>query len=191
MKKESGLGIVLMIIIVCAIVAVAGGLFYWYRNLKNDVKDSSVKSDMLLIEGAAKVSYESNVMNKTTDKLVGTKISDVDNNENIDKYIIETFKATNTIAEGDYDKYYILTNDDLKELKLEVTNKEGSYYIIGYEKDDVIITEGYDGKYRLSEMNIEENKDSGEEQKNETSEENKEKQTEQATGEQEGAGDEK
>ncbi|MBR3133988.1 MAG: hypothetical protein IKG56_00820 [Clostridia bacterium] len=191
MKKESGLGIVLMIIIVCAIVAVAVGLFYWYRNLKNDVKDSSVKSDMLLIEGAGKVSYESNVMNKTTDKLIGTKISEVEKNENIDKYIIEAFKATNTIDEGDYDKYYILTNDDLKELKLEVTNKEGSYYIIGYEKDDVIITEGYEGKYRLSEINKEDNKEPSEESNNEDNAETSEEKTEQSSEDKEGAGNEK
>lgn len=185
MKKEDGLGVVLMIFLIVLICAVLGGMFFWYKDLKSDARENSVKSNMLLIQGAGKVSYEYNVMNKTTDKLIGTKLSEVDNNEKIDKGVINPFKQTNTIEEGEYDKYYVLTNEDLANLKLEVKNEEGSYYIIGYEKDEVIITKGYEGKYKLSDINKEDKKDNEEktedkqeEQKDEDKQETQEEKTE-------------
>ena len=152
MKKENGLGIILMIIIICLIVVIAGWGVYLYINIKSDVKENSIKSDMLLIEGACRVCYETNVMNKTTDELIGTKLSEIEDNEEITKTIIDDFKAMNIVKEKDYDNYYVLTNKDLEELKVAVTNHEGSYYIVGYEKDDIIITMGYEGKYRLAEF---------------------------------------
>ena len=54
-----------------------------------------------------------------------------------------------------YEKYYCLNNENLKQLKLEIENEENSYYLINYDDDEVIITSGYNGKYKLSEINTE------------------------------------
>ena len=176
MKRENGLGMVLMIIIIIIICLVATGVIYFYFQKKSDIRENSVKSDMLLIQGACKVNYESNVMKKTTDELIGTKLSETDDNENIDKDIINGFKETQVIEEDEYDKYYVLTNEDLKELKLEVTNREGAYYVVGYEKDDVIITMGYNGKFHLSEIEDEDkDKEDSSEQEEKSDSEDKEK----------------
>lgn len=174
MKKDNGLGMVLMIIIICLIIGIIGWGIWLYINMKGNLKENSIKSDMLLIQGACKVCYETNVMNKTEDKLIGTKMSEIENNEEITKSIIDDFKAMNIVKEKDYDKYYVLTNEDLKNLKLEVTNHEGSYYIIGYEKDDVIITMGYKGKFRLAELNGEKLPEDEEEESDENDSEDEE-----------------
>ena len=178
MKRENGLGMILMIIIVIIICLVAAVTIYFYFNRKSDIRDNSVKSDMLLIQGACKVNYESNVMKKTTDELIGTKLSETDDNEDIDKDVINGFKEKQVVKEDDYDKYYVLTNKDLKELKLEVTNREGAYYLIGYEKEDVIITSGYNGKYHLSELETEETEDSSEQEEKSDSEDKEKEESE-------------
>lgn len=178
MKKENGLGITLMIIIICLILVIAGWGIYLYINMKNNVKENSIKSDMLLIEGACKVCYETNVMNKTTDELIGTKLSEIENNEEITKTIIDDFKAMNIVKEKDYDNYYVLTNKDLEDLKVSVTNHEGSYYIVGYEKDDIIITMGFEGKYRLAEFTGNPIPEDEEEQEDESEEDDVEEESE-------------
>ena len=81
-----------------------------------------------------------------TNEVIGEKLSDC-NNE-----IINEFKAKNIIDESDYDKYYVLTNDDLDALKAYVKNQPNSYYLINYETYEVIITKGYNGCYKLSEI---------------------------------------
>lgn len=167
MKRESGVGVVGIILIVCFICGVAFGIYYLVMEKRTNEKDNLIKSDMLLIQGAGKVLYDDCIMKKTEDKLIGTKLSETDKNENINNEIINTFKETNTIEKDKYEKYFVLTDDNLAELKIDVKNEENSYYIIGYEDDEVIITQGYNGKYKLSEIDNDED-----------SEENKEKNVE-------------
>ena len=179
MKKESGIGVVGIILIVCFICGVAFGIYYFVMEKRTNEKDNLIKSDMLLIQGAGKVLYEDCIMNKTEDKLIGTKLSEIDKNENINSEIINTFKETNTIEKDKYEKYYVLTDDNLAELKIDVKNEENSYYIIGYEDDEVIFTKGYNDKYKLSEIDsdeeTEENKEKNSEEK--TKEETKEQES--------------
>jgi len=148
------------------IIAIIGLTINMLKGKRNDLDESNIKSSMLLIQGACKVLYEDSVMKKTTDSLIGTKISDADNADYINKEIINKFKETNTIAEGDYEKYYILTDTDLEEINVYVRNEADSYYIICYEKDELIITKGYNGKYKLSEITDDETAENGNDEKN-------------------------
>lgn len=97
-----------------------------------------------------------------------------ENNNNTDDEITKTineFKNTQNITEEEYKKYYVLTDKNLEELKIDVKNEEKSYYLINYETNEVIITKGYEGKYKLSEIEkaIEETKNKEEkEEKKET-----------------------
>ena len=187
MKEEKGLGVVGIIVIIFVIILITVGAFFMVKKIRNDLDDSKIKSSMLLIQGACKIIYEDGLMNKTEEGFVGVKLSEADNNESINKDIINQFKEKNIIEESEYEKYYILTDEDLDKLEIYVRNEEDSYYVIGYEKEDVIITKGYNGKYRLEDINKEdddvvvvddENKDTeeqdnlGEETSEEASEEN-------------------
>ena len=45
-----------------------------------------------------------------------------------------------------------LPPDLYKKVRNEVQNEKDSYYIVNYDDNEVYITKGYDGKYKLSEM---------------------------------------
>lgn len=82
-----------------------------------------------------------------------------------DEKIIE-FKKHNLISADQYGMYYVLSNDDLKDLKLDVQNETDGYYLVNYDENEVIYTNGINGKYKLSEILV----DDGLEDANEVNE---------------------
>lgn len=152
-KKNAAIQATIYMIIV---LLVAFAVLMFVRNELSNDETQTIKADMISIQCMAKVykgeeSVNSNNSNTTnssvkTNEVVGEKLSDC-NNE-----IINEFKAKNIIDESDYDKYYVLTNDDLDALKAYVKNQPNSYYLINYETYEVIITKGYNGCYKLSEI---------------------------------------
>ena len=70
----------------------------------------------------------------------------------INDKIITEFLEKNILNQNEYDKYYVLNNDDLKKLEIDVENEEDSYYLVNYSTGEVIITSGFNGKYKLSEI---------------------------------------
>ena len=147
MKSEKGLGIIGIILIIIIIAGLITGAVFVINKSINSEKNDQVRSNMLLIQGkCAKLKQES-IKAKNTDMYIGTKISDMNEDELINK-----FKELNVIPKDQYEKYYCLNNDNLKALNLEIENEENSYYLINYDEGEVIITKGYEGKYKLSEI---------------------------------------
>ena len=150
MRSEKGLGIIGIIIIIMIIIALAVSTTFLIKNYIAKEKGIDIKQNMLSIQGACKVLKQDSIVKKNTDMFVGTKLSDM-NEDNL----INDFKSKGIIAESDYEKYYCLNNDNLEQLNLGIQNEENSYYLINYDDNEVIITSGYDGKYKLSEINTE------------------------------------
>lgn len=146
MKKEEGLGTVGAIIIVFFITITIIFLCYMFQKNKNETKKSDINSNMLLIQGSCKVLKESSNANKEDNALIGTKLSEFSGD------IIDEFKTKGIISEEEYEKYYVLTDDDLSKLNIAVKNENDSYYLINYENTEVIFTKGSEGKYKLSEF---------------------------------------
>lgn len=147
MKNEDGLGIISIIIIISIIAGlVIGAVIYINKSLDTE-KNEDIKANMLLIQGATRVLKQNSIVQKNTDMFVGTKISEMQDDE-----IINNFKALNIIEESQYEKYYCLNNENLKQLNIDVENEEGSYYLVNYDEDVIIITKGHEGKYKLSEI---------------------------------------
>lgn len=186
MKQENGKGMIksllLLVIMIAIIILICMSI---NKNIKTQ-KEDSVVSNMMLIKGSCKVFNENRIRNnKEENTLIGTKLSNIgDDTEAELKSIIEKFKNTQTITEEEYEKYYVLTDKNLEELNVDVKNEKNSYFLINYESNEVIITKGYEGKYKLSEIekartntenkeeNVEDNNE--EETNNSDSEENKE-----------------
>ena len=147
MKSENGLGIISIILIIIVIAGIVTASVFFINKKIDDSKESDIKSNMLLIEGATKVLKQNSIVQKNTDMFVGTKISEMPDDE-----LINNFKALNIIEESQYEKYYCLNNENLKQLKLDIENEEDSYYLVNYDEDIIIITKGYEGKYKLSEI---------------------------------------
>lgn len=138
MKNSNGIGIISLIIIIVIFAIIIGiGVNFGLQKYK-EAQIKTLQTDMLLVEWKVK-SYIDNqkAEGKTEIIHLGTKVSDL--KENI---IIKDFLSKNVIPESEYDKYYVLNDEDMKNAGLEITNYEDSYYLINYETYDVIITKG-------------------------------------------------
>ena len=134
-------------VLVIFMIFATGTIFQRYIKINNVQKDRSVRADMLLIQGVAKVKKSRFNVSKKNEELVGVKVSD-----KLEDSIIKKFISDLEIPSEDYSKYYILYDDDLKKLDLEIRNADNSLYIVNYDSGEVYITNPYKGKYRLSEI---------------------------------------
>lgn len=148
MKKENGIGLFGTIIMIAFIIVVCIGVFHIIKYNSDSESDKNVKSNMLLIQAACKVKQQSKVVGAIDENgLIGTKISEIADNK-----IIDDFKSKGIIEESDYEKYYMLTDENLESLKIDAKNEENSYYLINYETNEVIITKGLKGLYKLTDI---------------------------------------
>ncbi len=134
-------------VLVIFMIFATGTIFQRYIKINNVQKDRSVRADMLLIQGVAKVKKSRFNVSKKNEELVGVKVSD-----KLEDSIIKKFINDLEIPAEDYSKYYILYDDDLKKLDLEIRNADNSLYVVNYDTGEVYITKVYKGKYRLSEI---------------------------------------
>lgn len=134
-------------VLVIFMIFATGTIFQRYIKINNVQKDRSVRADMLLIQGVAKVKKSRFNVSKKNEELVGVKVSD-----KLEDLIIKKFISDLEIPSEDYSKYYILYDDDLKKLDLEIRNADNSLYVVNYDTGEVYITKAYKGKYRLSEI---------------------------------------
>lgn len=134
-------------VLVIFMIFATGTIFQRYIKINNVQKDRSVRADMLLIQGVAKVKKSRFNVSKKNEELVGVKVSD-----KLEDSIIKKFISDLGIPAEDYSKYYILYDDDLKKLDLEIRNADNSLYVVNYDTGEVYITKAYKGKYRLSEI---------------------------------------
>lgn len=146
MSRKLRINIFTAVLVVFMIFAV-GAIFKRYKKIDNVQKDRNVRADMLLIQGVAKVKKSRFNVSKKSEELVGVKLSD-----RLDDAIIRKFIIDLNIPAEDYSKYYILYDEDLKKLELEIKNLDNSLYIVNYDSGEVYITNPYKGKYRLSEI---------------------------------------
>ena len=134
-------------VLVIFMIFATGTIFQRYIKINNVQKDRSVRADMLLIQGVSKVKKSRFNVSKKNEELVGVKVSD-----KLEDSIIKKFISDLEIPSEDYSKYYILYDDDLKKLDLEIRNADNSLYVVNYDTGEVYITKAYKGKYRLSEI---------------------------------------
>ena len=134
-------------VLVIFMIFATGTIFQRYIKINNVQKDRSVRADMLLIQGVAKVKKSRFNVSKKNEELVGVKVSD-----KLEDSIIKKFISDLEIPSEDYSKYYILYDDDLKKLDLEIRNADNSLYVVNYDTGEVYITKAYKGKYKLSEI---------------------------------------
>lgn len=138
MKKESGMGLLAIIFIIVLIIVLVVLGYYTVKKITKDKKLEDIKANMLLIQGKCKILEENTKVNKNEDTILGKKVSDMKEDQ-----IVAQFLEKNIIPEDKLDKYYVLSNEDLNNMEIDVQNEENSYYIVNYEEDSVYITKGY------------------------------------------------
>lgn len=137
MKSNKAMGYIPSILIIVIVALLVASSVYFIRIKLNEEYIETLKTNMLLIEWKAREYVDTKKASKEEIVYIGTKVSEMRENQLISNIIND-----NVISEDEYEKYYVLTDDNLQELNLEVTNEEGSYYIINYDTYEVIITKG-------------------------------------------------
>ena len=112
MKSNKGMGIISLICIVVVIAIITGVSVYFARLKYNEAKVQTIKTDMLLVQWKVKSYIDSQIAEKVEINYLGVKISEVTDNN-----LINTFKEKNVIDESEYEKYYMLSDEELNQIK--------------------------------------------------------------------------
>lgn len=173
MKNNTGVGIIKIVILMIIIAIIAFCGVYLVRIKYNETKLQTLKTDMLQVQWKIKSYVDNQTVKKEENKYLGVKVSEAK-----DDALINDFLKNNVLQENEYDKFYILKDEELQKAGLKITNYEGSYFLVNYDNYEIIITKGFQYNkdemlYKLSEV----------EKKTESGEENKENQNEKMSDE--------
>lgn len=141
MKNQKGLTLLSTVVLVLLIAFIVFGVIYFIRIQKQKEGLEDIKTDMLLVQAKVRKLSSDYILEKKEEVLVGTKISEMKENE-----VIKEFLEKNSIdTEEKGKKYYVLDQDDLNKLELSKVKLEAnSYYIVEYTDGSVYYTKGFD-----------------------------------------------
>ena len=153
-KKEEGLTYIAMIFIIIFIALIVFGAIYFVRMQISKEALETLKTNLLLIQGKTELVSQHVDMKEKDAKLTGTKLTDMKEDE-----VIKAFLEKQIIdSESKDSDFYVLTQQDLRDLELEnIKEESGMYYIVDYKNNDIITTKGYtaiDGQtyYKLTDI---------------------------------------
>ena len=149
MKKESGLSMIALILIVTVIgIVVFMGVKYIRGYIENEKKED-IKTTMLLIQGKITEIANKHTVDEAENGLVGIKLNL--ESEDIEYNISDELKEILVNLE-DAD-LYILTKEDLENLSVkDIEVNKDEFYIVDYNSEDVIYSLGINGKYKLTDL---------------------------------------
>ena len=137
MRYNNGRGNIklLLMIIIIAIFAAMGT--YFVRLKINQTHIETIKTNMLLVQWKAKNYINTKKAEQKEVEYVGTKVADM-----LDNDLLANVLKNNVITEQDFNNYYVLKDEDLAKLEIDITNEKDSYYIVNYDSLEIIITQG-------------------------------------------------
>lgn len=129
------------------------GIAYFFKNQYDNEQFKTIKTDMMLIEAKTEAIAQRMKMKEKGVTYIGKKIEEQEEREEIknlqNKNIINLEEKNN--------KYYILEKEHLEKLGLTTINIKKGYYIVEYDKNEIIYTRGINDNngnviYTLSEL---------------------------------------
>lgn len=140
MKSERGLTFISTAILVVIIAALTFGVVYFVRLQLNKGKNEDIKTDILLVEAKVQKLSGEYILEKREEILVGTKLAEMEEEPLIKEFLgKELFDPKEKGA-----KYYVLNQENIREMALEnVELEKDSYYIVDYTSSKVYYTKGY------------------------------------------------
>lgn len=153
MKSQKGMSYKMLVICIFLLIVLVISVVYFLHNQVKSEKIKTYQTDMLLVQGKVKVLSQESTMQKQEDILKGEKLTDKLEEEWV-KELLE--KQIINQDEENFSKYYIWNKDILNDVGLQDIKLENGFYIVNYETDEVIYSEGIniDDKiyYKLSEI---------------------------------------
>ena len=175
MKNEKGMSHITLIIVIILIAFLIFASIYFIRILNQKGKIAYFETNMLQIQGKVKILSEEDNMDKDNNKLKGRKLEE---NKEIGKVSQLINDGIISEEEEKFSRYYIIDNFDLEQMKLDNIYLDNGFYIVNYDTEEVIYSEGIevdgDKYYKLSQLKELDKKDKTEpsnEIVNETTEE--------------------
>lgn len=172
MKSEKGLTFLSTAILVIVIALIAFATVYFVRIQTSKEKAEDIKTDMLLVQAKVKKISGDYTLNHKEEILIGTKLSDMQEDEIIKEFLEKSLFDANKKGK----KYYVLNQQNLNDLELsKVILEENSYYIAEYTTGEVYYTKGYmdengevhyKAKEETSPNNVEKNENNSEKNEN-------------------------
>lgn len=153
MKNQKGMGHLMLIISILIIIIIIVGIGYLVKTQIDKENIETYETDMLLIQGKVRVLSQEATIQKNEELLKGRKVE-----ENLETEEIKRLLENNVISqeETNFSKYYILEKVNLEEMGLNQINLQEGYYIVNYDTDEIIYSNGIqiDGNryYKLSEI---------------------------------------
>ena len=154
MKEEKGLTYIGMVFLIILIAILVFGAIYFFRIEQWKANLENVKTDMLLIQAKVKNVSNEQTLEKKENVLIGTKISDMEDNDTIKEFLEKDIID----IESKKNNYYVLDQEDLGELEIDqVQLEDNNLCIVDYKTNEVIYTSGFlytDGNtyYKLSDI---------------------------------------
>lgn len=142
-------------LITITIIIIIIGIFCIKRasSVLEQKKCDDIKADLLLIQAKVKVIKGKSEVSGNKDNYLGTKISEIENND------LKDFMKYIKIKDEDFDKYFALNKEDFEAMAIadELKNIEDNVFVVNYDNSEVIYKKGVniDGeiKYKISEIN--------------------------------------
>lgn len=153
MKKTNQKGITLVALVITIIILLilaAVGITQGTRIIK-DAYLQTLNTNMLLVQGKAKMIYEHNLFNAEEQPLIGKNLSEEIEDEEI-KAQIDYLKSQENIIQKNseheegqaYSDYYIWTQNELNEVELTSITLDEGFFIVNYITEEVIYSEGFE-----------------------------------------------
>lgn len=153
MKSQKGMSHKMLIICIFALIVLTISIVYFINNQMKNEKIQTYETNMLLIQGKSKVLSQESTMQKNEEILKGEKLADKLEEEKVKELIN---KEVISEEEENFQKYYIWNKEVLNDVGLENIYLENGLYIVNYETDEIIYSEGITIKdkvyYKLSEI---------------------------------------
>ena len=137
MKKNNGMGMIKIIIIMLFIGIVVALSVYFIRMQYHEARVETIKTDMLQVQWKVKDYIDKQIVKGEEKKYLGTKLSEMK-----EDLVLKEFFNKNILSEEEYDKYYVLKDEDLATATLKITNYKDSYFIINYDTYEVLVSMG-------------------------------------------------
>ena len=146
--KNKGITLVTLSITIIVIMILAGVTITIGYDVVEKANFENLKTNMLLIQAKTKVALEDYNFSKDETKLIGTKVEEENTN------IVEKL---NKAGINVLDDWYYLEQSDLDNMNLsDVKAEKGEYFLVKYDKKtldvEILYTNGFDGKYTLTDM---------------------------------------
>lgn len=149
MKKENGISLIeIILVVILILIVILWGLKY-IKNYFNNQQDEDIKATMLAIQTVITNIKNKHTIDEESNILIGTKL-DIENNQT--EYKISD-ELKNILINMEDSNLYILSNEELINLGVKNANETSTeFYIVDYNSEDIIYSLGINGKYMLSDM---------------------------------------